>query len=53
MSYCQIDHLITVPQGQLALRQQGAENAPDVLVLGVYQVVVKFIRLLARVGGKA
>lgn len=34
MSYCQIDHLITVPQGQLALRQQGAENAPDVLVLG-------------------
>lgn len=34
MSYHQFDHLITIPQGQLALRQQGSEGAPDVLVLG-------------------
>lgn len=34
MSYFQVDHLITIPQGQLAIRQQGTKGAPDVLVLG-------------------
>ncbi|MDN7125997.1 alpha/beta fold hydrolase [Pseudidiomarina sp. 1APR75-33.1] len=34
MSYKQVDHLISTPQGQLAVRQQGTECAPNILVLG-------------------
>ncbi|MGQ4277193.1 alpha/beta fold hydrolase [Pseudidiomarina sp. E22-M8] len=34
MSYSQFDHVISVPQGQLMVRQQGSESASNVLVLG-------------------